>query len=629
MQKAPAATNRGCRGCVASKAGSSLQRRRTEPVKVLQRRGEPLAGGEDCADTARDPPADSSSRSARRRRPRGAGDACRAPDDEATVRRAARLGRAVPHQRPRLRPRRRDGAVGSPGLRAPRLLVRDVSIPRSLISFSTSFRAPGSDVARFSLSTCAMTSSSLDDASLRSRSGATLGAMVERDLARLATSVSRRRRAVFAVWVALLAAGGWFSLHQSDHLSGGGWEVPGSPSVRVTDAIQRDFPNLHTPVFTVFVTGRTPAAVTARCGRRAASPRPTPVSSRDAPCVLDGGRAALLHAQLPRALVERDRRGDAPPSRARPHDAHGADARHRRARDLVELPGRVEEAARTRRGDRLPAHPPDPARRLRDARRRGRAARPRVRGGVPHRRRHLRAVALVRDLGLRHEHGVDDRHRRRGRLLALHRQPLPPRAPRGADKAQALARAMSSSGTAVVFSGATVAVSLAALFAIDVNALRSMAVGAIVVVCISVLASITLLPAMLAARRARASTGLRLPLRGGRARPAATPSGTAGRGASCAVPSRASRSARASCSCSRFRSSGCRLQPRARRAAEDAEVRVATERAQALTGPGFGAPVHVLDRSAGRRSRATLAGDPGRRARRAAGPRARERQAVR
>jgi RND superfamily putative drug exporter len=42
-------------------------------------------------------------------------------------------------------------------------------------------------------------------------------------------------------------------------------------------------------------------------------------------------------------------------------------------------------------------------------------------------------------------------------------------------------------------------VSLAALFAIDVNALRSMAVGAIVVVCISMLASITLLPALLAA----------------------------------------------------------------------------------------------------------------------------------
>ena len=124
--------------------------------------------------------------------------------------------------------------------------------------------------------------------------------MVERKLARLADAVSRRRRVVFAVWVALLAAGGWFSLHQSDHLSGGGWEVPGSPSVRVTDAIQRDFPSLHTPVFTVFVTGRTPAAVTARVreARRVASADPGVVPGRAVR--LDGGRAALLHAQLPR-----------------------------------------------------------------------------------------------------------------------------------------------------------------------------------------------------------------------------------------------------------------------------------------------------------------------------------------
>ena len=100
--------------------------------------------------------------------------------------------------------------------------------------------------------------------------------MVERSLARLAGVVSRRRRVVFAVWIALLAAGGWFSLRQSDHLSGGGWEVPGSPSIRVTDAIQRDFPNLKTPVFTVFVTGRTPADVSARvpqARRTATSPR--------------------------------------------------------------------------------------------------------------------------------------------------------------------------------------------------------------------------------------------------------------------------------------------------------------------------------------------------------------------
>src|SRR5438270_1672670 len=79
--------------------------------------------------------------------------------------------------------------------------------------------------------------------------------MAERFLGGLATVVSRRRRAVFAVWLALLAAGGWFSLHQSDHLSGGGWEVPGSASLRVADALD-EFPGVTSPAFLVFVTNR-------------------------------------------------------------------------------------------------------------------------------------------------------------------------------------------------------------------------------------------------------------------------------------------------------------------------------------------------------------------------------------
>jgi RND superfamily putative drug exporter len=69
--------------------------------------------------------------------------------------------------------------------------------------------------------------------------------MVERSLVRLAALASRRRWVVVGVWVALLAAGGWFSLHQSDRLSGGGWEVPGSASVRVADALD-EFPRART-----------------------------------------------------------------------------------------------------------------------------------------------------------------------------------------------------------------------------------------------------------------------------------------------------------------------------------------------------------------------------------------------
>jgi RND superfamily putative drug exporter len=116
--------------------------------------------------------------------------------------------------------------------------------------------------------------------------------MAERFLGGLAAAVSRRRRAVVAVWLVLLAAGGWFSLHQSEHLSGGGWEVPGSPSLQVADALTADFPNVTPDVFVVFVTGRTPAAVR---GRLAAARRVVARDSTVKPgraTVLDGGRAA-------------------------------------------------------------------------------------------------------------------------------------------------------------------------------------------------------------------------------------------------------------------------------------------------------------------------------------------------
>ena len=52
---------------------------------------------------------------------------------------------------------------------------------------------------------------------------------------------------------------------------------------------------------------------------------------------------------------------------------------------------------------------------------------------------------------------------------------------------------------AVAFSGVTVIVALAGLFLIDAKVVRSMAVGAIVVVAIAVLAAVTLLPALIAA----------------------------------------------------------------------------------------------------------------------------------
>ncbi|MEA2349464.1 MAG: putative drug exporter of the superfamily, partial [Thermoleophilaceae bacterium] len=67
----------------------------------------------------------------------------------------------------------------------------------------------------------------------------------------------------------------------------------------------------------------------------------------------------------------------------------------------------------------------------------------------------------------------------------------------GASREEARRTAMRTSGVAVAFSGVTVLISLAGLFLVDSTTIRSMAMGAIVVVAISILGAITLLPALM------------------------------------------------------------------------------------------------------------------------------------
>ena len=418
--------------------------------------------------------------------------------------------------------------------------------------------------------------------------------MVERSLARLATTVSRRRRTVFAVWVVLLAAGGWFSLHQADHLSGGGWEVPGSPSIRVTDAIQHDFPNLKTPVFTVFVTGRTPADVTARvaAARRIAGTfrgvRP------GATIPLANGRAALLTlgydgasstaidqaTKLRHALV---RTTPAVQTRVIGEPAIWSNFQSVSKKQLAkgEAIGfpLILLILLAGFGTVVAAVAPLAL---------GFAAVFLTGAVIYGLSRSFEVSVYVTNMSSMVGIGVAVDYSLF--IVSRFRRELHS----GIDKTQALARAMASSGTAVVFSGLTVAVSLAALFAIDVNALRSMAAGAIVVVCVSVLASITLLPAMLSAVGTRVDR-LRLPLpwrttesgsdafwhgwaRRVMRHPVAGLAAGAGVMLVLAIPFFWMQTF----------NRGLDELPRT------AEVRVATDRAQALTGPGFGAPVHVL-----------------------------------
>lgn len=86
-------------------------------------------------------------------------------------------------------------------------------------------------------------------------------------------------------------------------------------------------------------------------------------------------------------------------------------------------------------------------------------------------------------------------------ILARYREELA----EGSSPDDARAIALRTSGMAVVFSGLTVIVALSGLFLIDATVVRSMAVGAIVVVGIAVLAAVTLLPALIAALGHRVS----------------------------------------------------------------------------------------------------------------------------
>jgi RND superfamily putative drug exporter len=96
-------------------------------------------------------------------------------------------------------------------------------------------------------------------------------------------------------------------------------------------------------------------------------------------------------------------------------------------------------------------------------------------------------------------------------VLARYREEM--RAGRDRDEARRIA--MRTSGIAVAFSGVTVMVALAGLFLVDSTMIRSMAMGAILVVALSVLAATTLLPALIRVLGKRAYARGRLATAGG------------------------------------------------------------------------------------------------------------------
>ena len=58
---------------------------------------------------------------------------------------------------------------------------------------------------------------------------------------KLAGFLGRRRRWVLAAWLVLVVAALPFAAKQTDHLTGGGFDVPGSQSKAVSDTLQSEF----------------------------------------------------------------------------------------------------------------------------------------------------------------------------------------------------------------------------------------------------------------------------------------------------------------------------------------------------------------------------------------------------
>ena len=429
---------------------------------------------------------------------------------------------------------------------------------------------------------------------------------MERLLGRIAGAVSRRRILVAGTWTALVLAGSWFALHQSDRLSGGGWEVPGSQSLRAGDLLG-GFSGFTTPALSLLVTGDTRRAVGARVRHASALAARDPALWPGPPELFRGGRAALV------PIAYRGKSGDAIDS-----------ATHLRRRVVETGPtttrvigspaiwSNFQEVSKRQlaRGESI-GFPLILVILLGAFGTLVAAVAPMALGFVAviltgaviywlsrsfEMSVYVTNMASMIGIGVAVDYSLFIVSRFRRELRA------------GKPSDEALRHALASSGTAVVFSGATVAVSLAGLFVIDVNAMRSMATGAIVVVCLSVLVSVTLLPALLSLAGARVERlRVRLPWRTGEEGDAAFWRSWTDRVMrrpllSLAVATVFMLVVASPLLAMQTFNRGLNQLP------DTAEVRVATERAQRLAGPGFAGPVHVLvdDRATAERLRGRL-----------------------
>ncbi|HSR94306.1 MAG TPA: MMPL family transporter [Solirubrobacterales bacterium] len=327
-------------------------------------------------------------------------------------------------------------------------------------------------------------------------------------MTKLAGFLGRRRRWVLAGWAVVLVLALPIASHQTDHLTGGGFDVPGSQSKAVSESLERNFAGSADGIAVMLTTepGATPAQQAAAIDR-----------VRKAVAGLDG--VTLPPPAARRAELQLQRTGAAMlPLRSDRSSDLLIDSAATLRTDLD--PGAVQSGVTT-----YLAGQPTIWAGMQELSKKDLAKA--EAGGFPIVALILLVVfgslaaaalplalgfvsviitgALIYFISLNVETSVFVTNMASMigigvaidySLFILARYREERRAGRSEEEARS--EALATSGLAVTFSGIAVVVSLAGLWMVDNQALRSMALGAMTVVAVSILTATTLLPALIA-----------------------------------------------------------------------------------------------------------------------------------
>ena len=332
---------------------------------------------------------------------------------------------------------------------------------------------------------------------------------MQRAMTRLGSFLERRRWLVLAAWVLVLLAALPFAARQSENLTGGGFDAPGSDSKAVTEAVDRDFPTAERASLGVLLVPRQGAgaaelrASVERLQRAADRTDDVALSAQARQVALSRareGRPILVpltvavredsSADIARDLREELGIDDGTYGKVQPHligqGALWAGLQVVSKEDLAEAESIgfpiVLLILLAVFGSFAAATLPLAL---------GVVSVIVTGAAIYFLSRSLNMSVFVTNMASMIGIGVAVDYSLF--ILARYREEITA----GRPPARARAVAMSTSGVAVAFSGLTVIVSLAGLWMVHNTALRSMALGAMLVVAVSVLASATLLPVLI------------------------------------------------------------------------------------------------------------------------------------